>query len=1120
MSRQILCGFSLVVLLLVGSSARAATFGWDGAGANNLWTTSANWLPNGVPGLADVILLAGTSAPGPQTIDLGGGTQRIDRLQADGVGGTYTLTNGTLEFFGNSSLNAVLTDSGGGGFTFDNDLLFAVATERLLNVVPDGDPIVVNGDVSTSAASGTMTLNLTSRNLTHVQSVTVNGVIADGTGAAMALNAGLASDAANHRGLVAVTALNTFTGPTHINGAILEINSIADFGGAPNALGQPTVEADSVITIGTTADADQVRGTLRYVGPGHTTNRDISLTGKDNDSAAIEASGTGSLVLNGDILNPVNGQTIVFSGTNTGNNTFSGEIKPGVGSDVTSVHKESSGKWILSGSSPIMDGSIRVSTGELELTGAIGSTTSTAGGFLLISSGEFTLDDGYMAVSGFNASAGGMFNFQSGTVRVSAPTSPAGTFAVPLTVGADGDGTLQLQAGNINMNDITLQGVGDTLEITGGTWGVNKIDNLNGGAINFTDGEINLNVAGQGLTTGAGIISGKLSGVGDVTKVGGGTLTIDGNTHDHSGKLNINSGVVDVTTAGRLSDGATIDVKSGASLRFLTTSGDAIFGLEGAGNVELGDAGLVLGNSTVPGSSGGVGTFTGTMSDGPGAAIGSLEKRGSGTFTFAGTSTHTGFTEVENGTMIVSGTIANTSNVRVPNGPLAGAGRLILDGGTINSAGKVTADQTGARLDINSGSLTATQIDVVAGTAYNTIFTWTAGNIHLTGAGGVNVGVAAGTDQPFQNSLDLTAGKTLEIDNTTTIGASGSLSINGGVLKTGSLANDSGGTFAFNSGVLSFTQDQTFNAAGFKKLDVDGLIQAGRTLEVATQATIDIPLVLAGGVMRFGTVVNPENLILDSGTLEVTGGDLQVLAGKSIDVTSGMTLNVTNGELDVASGGELNAINATLTTSGAITNDGDVNLINSTVNGGLVNGTGGSANLLGSNSFNGDLELSSSSSLFIDIGGDQLGEFDVVTVSGNSTATLDGSINVLLNDGFFPSPGQQFTVLTASSITDNGLALAGSAAGQFDLLIGGSSVVLQAIGADVDLNNDGDVDGADFLAIQRTNPALISAWELQYGSGLPLIASSTSVPEPTSAVLAFVAVTIVGVNSRSRKARS
>lgn len=58
--------------------------------------------------------------------------------------------------------------------------------------------------------------------------------------------------------------------------------------------------------------------------------------------------------------------------------------------------------------------------------------------------------------------------------------------------------------------------------------------------------------------------------------------------------------------------------------------------------------------------------------------------------------------------------------------------------------------------------------------------------------------------------------------------------------------------------------------------------------------------------------------------------------------------------------------------------------------------------------------------------------------------------------------------------------------------------------ADVDLDDDGDVDGADFLLIQQTNPALIPDWQAQYGAAASL--SAAAVPEPTSMALVGLVV--------------
>ena len=122
-------------------------------------------------------------------------------------------------------------------------------------------------------------------------------------------------------------------------------------------------------------------------------------------------------------------------------------------------------------------------------------------------------------------------------------------------------------------------------------------------------------------------------------------------------------------------------------------------------------------------------------------------------------------------------------------------------------------------------------------------------------------------------------------------------------------------------------------------------------------------------------------------------------------------------------------------------------------------------------------------------------------------------------NGFIPADTDTFTVFNAASLlgffdnAGNGGRLETSdGSGSFQVNYGVASafnpnqVVLSdfQIATDADLNNDNDVDGDDFLAIQRTNPALIPLWQSEFGSGLGAASSSlfaesgtTPVPEPT-----------------------
>ena len=68
-------------------------------------------------------------------------------------------------------------------------------------------------------------------------------------------------------------------------------------------------------------------------------------------------------------------------------------------------------------------------------------------------------------------------------------------------------------------------------------------------------------------------------------------------------------------------------------------------------------------------------------------------------------------------------------------------------------------------------------------------------------------------------------------------------------------------------------------------------------------------------------------------------------------------------------------------------------------------------------------------------------------------------------------------------------------------------------GDPADIDGDGDVDGADFLEIQRTDPSRISAWQSSYGSS-SLAASTAAVPEPSTVLLLGFSLSILAVRRR------
>ncbi len=157
--------------------------------------------------------------------------------------------------------------------------------------------------------------------------------------------------------------------------------------------------------------------------------------------------------------------------------------------------------------------------------------------------------------------------------------------------------------------------------------------------------------------------------------------------------------------------------------------------------------------------------------------------------------------------------------------------------------------------------------------------------------------------------------------------------------------------------------------------------------------------------------------------------------------------------------------------------------------------------------------------LSIELGGKQAGKtYDVLNVQGN-ISLVGGSLEVLLTDGFTPSPGDSFDILDFSSLSGSFSALSlpsGIEWNTSQLLTSG--VIFVASG---DFDQDGDVDGADFLIWQRgfgttggatltegdangdgnVNGLDLSIWQNTYSLSLGSLSAVVSVPEPSSMLL-------------------
>ena len=159
---------------------------------------------------------------------------------------------------------------------------------------------------------------------------------------------------------------------------------------------------------------------------------------------------------------------------------------------------------------------------------------------------------------------------------------------------------------------------------------------------------------------------------------------------------------------------------------------------------------------------------------------------------------------------------------------------------------------------------------------------------------------------------------------------------------------------------------------------------------------------------------------------------------------------------------------------------GDGNIVGTVINNGEVHGNLAIAGNMQNNgllspgmspgTFNVETDYTQSSTgeLLIELA--SASSFDQLAVTGE--ATLDGTLNVNLIDGFIPSVGQSFTFLTADDVdgmftTESLPSVPGRI---FDVIYNPQSVVLTVLPAfTADFDEDGDVDGDDLLSGKATS---------------------------------------------------
>ncbi|QYM78758.1 autotransporter-associated beta strand repeat-containing protein [Horticoccus luteus] len=649
---------------------------------NNTGATSLTKTDGGTWALTS----AASSYTGVTTVD--GGVLQVSKLANGGsnssigassnAAGNLVIDGGTLRYAGTSDTTNRLFTVGAGGATIE------AAGSGALSFTNTGSLAMSGSGDRTLTLGGASTANNT------LASIIAN----PGTGTTSLIK--------NDAGLWLLTGTNTYTGPTTINGGILQTtgsNRIAD-------------ASDLIIGAGGTfqfdwgANSETVgalsgSGTLSIRGSNFTTSTaaDTTFSGTITDSyGTFHKAGTGNLTLTG--TNTFTGLTYVDGGTLTlgnsaalGGSTSGNVIANGATLALQGGITVNEGSFSVQGTGAGAVGAIYNLSGNntlnatLNLAGAttIGSAAGTltlgnlslssdltfegAGDFAtsgsLTSTGSLIKNgSGTLTLSGTGANSYGATKLNDGTIVLakSATLNALGQGAITIGDGAGGAGSAIIRlAANDQIADYAPSISFDTdgrLDLNGFNESLNVISGT-AGQITLGSGTLTL-----GVSSGSSTYGGTIAGSGSFIKSGTGTVTFNGSdANTYSGTTTVNGGILVLAKSGGatavggnlvIGDGSDVDtVRLDAANQIASTSA-VTFTAGGTPTLNLNGFAQTLGsiastNSSAViafGSPGGatdftVGDATSTAYAGTfssGNANGRLVKQGTGTLTLSGTS--------------------------------------------------------------------------------------------------------------------------------------------------------------------------------------------------------------------------------------------------------------------------------------------------------------------------------------------------------------------------------------------------------------------------------------------------------------------------------------------------
>jgi autotransporter-associated beta strand protein len=796
-------------------TAPSASGLWVGGSGN--WTTAANWQGTTVPVNGSPIEFAGS-----------GGTSTNNNALAvvNGISfsasanGSYTIDGSALEIATGGLLNSS---------AYEQTVALNLTMNGSSSFNADTADLTISGGVDNNGSTLTATAN-TSR------TISISGAVSDS-----------GSLIKNGAGTLILTGNNTYGGSTTISLGTLQIgNNSAGLLGAGNYAG-------TIANSGTLAFSSTQNQTLSGLLSGDgalvkSSSGTLVLTAANSfsgnitiNAGTLEVGGSGVLE-NGNLANG-----IVNNGT-LSINTSANQTLAGVLSGSGALNKSNSGTLTLS-SSNSYTGATTIQAGIVSV-GSFGNGSS-AGSFGASSnaSQNLILSGGTILYTGVNATSNRSFTLADGT----SSTINVSTSGVSLTLSGNsaattgslvkaGSGTLVLGGNNSYTGSTTISAgalhIGSGAKLGGGNYGGN-ISN---------QGTLQINVDPSDNL----ILSGTISGSGNLRKIGNGILSLSGNS-SFSGGIAVDGGTIRIGHDNALGTGvitmtsnptftstdATDRVIANAFSGFSTP----IFGAASGqtGNLTFTNTGslAITGTRvvTVQNTTSIATSFTGTAL---------MTKNGTGTLVLVGNNTYTGGTTINAGTLQIG------------------------NGGTTGSLSATGAISNNATLVFNRTD------SITQGTDFSSSGISGSGAVIKNGAGNLTFN----TNNTYTGGTVINAG-TLQIGNG---GTTGSLS------ATGTIINNA--TLVFNR-TDSITQGTDFSSSGIS--GSGAVVQNGTgNLTFNTSNTYSGSTTVERGTLTAAHA----NALGSNATINVNGGSLLVAADGAIN---GKNITLNNTSTTVAS---------------------------------------------------------------------------------------------------------------------------------------------------------------------------------------------------------------------------